>query len=93
MHKANDPSGRPPQLIRRTDVFRLLGFGWFLAAALVTGLAGGWFLDNWLGTKPLFLLLGLLLGTATGAVGLFKMLMPFYTKDLNNKLDGPGDTR
>ena len=92
MHKANNPSGRPPKLVRQTDVFRLLGFGWFFTAALVIGLAGGWFLDEWLGTKPLFILLGLLLGTAAGAYGLFKMLIPLYDKERNDKPDGSGDT-
>ncbi len=38
------------------------------AMCLAAGLAGGWFVDQALGTLPLFLFLGLLLGIGAGAL-------------------------
>jgi ATP synthase protein I len=43
-----------------------------LVLATVIGLAGGYYADRWLGTSPLFLLLGLALGIAAGFVSLFR---------------------
>ncbi|NBX03218.1 MAG: AtpZ/AtpI family protein [Alphaproteobacteria bacterium] len=43
----------------------------FVAAAAVAG-AGGYFLDDWLGTSPLFFILGFLLGFATGVYNLMR---------------------
>jgi ATP synthase protein I len=37
-----------------------------LFAAVVAGLLLGWFLDRWLGTRPWFLVTGLVLGAAGG---------------------------
>lgn len=46
------------------------GLAWRLAvemvAAMVFGLGAGWFLDDWLGTAPVMLLVLALLGIATG---------------------------
>jgi len=74
MHKGNGP----PKLIRMVDVLRLLTFGWYFATCLGVGLVGGLLIDRWLKTAPWFLLAGLLLGTAAGFYGMFKMLMPVY---------------
>ncbi len=48
------------------------GVGITLVLATVIGLAGGYYADRWLGTSPLFLLLGLGLGIAAGFVNLFR---------------------
>ena len=77
MHKGNEPP-EPPKLLRMADVFRLLTFGWYFAASLGIGTVGGIFLDRWLGTKPWFLIAGILLGTVVGFYGMMKMLMPVY---------------
>jgi ATP synthase protein I len=42
-----------------------------LFAAVVAGLAVGWLLDRWLGTRPWLLLTGIVLGSA---VGLFEFI-------------------
>ena len=78
MHKGEEPPGEKPPLIRVADVARLLGFGWYFASAIIGGLVGGYFLDRWLDTRPLFILLGLLLGTAAGFYGMYRMLWPIY---------------
>lgn len=46
----------------RSDVSRLLTIGIVLALCLVAGLAAGWVVDAAVGTAPVFLLVGLLLG-------------------------------
>ena len=75
-----EPRKRPP-LFYRTDVYRLFGFGWFFATVLLLGLFGGLALDNWLNTKPLFILLGILLGTIAGFYGMYRMVQPYLRRD------------
>lgn len=50
----------------------LSSVGMALVLATVIGLAGGYFLDGWLGTSPWLTLLGLGLGIAAGFVNLFR---------------------
>lgn len=44
------------------------GLGLMNALCLLAGLAGGWFLDQALGTLPVFLFVGLVLGIAAGVL-------------------------
>ncbi|HEX9819407.1 MAG TPA: AtpZ/AtpI family protein [Methylomirabilota bacterium] len=46
--------------------------GLALVIATVIGLAGGYYLDRWLGTSPWLTLIGLVLGIAAGFVNLFR---------------------
>ncbi len=78
MHKASRQPEKRPQLIRLVDVLRLVGFGWYFGACIVVGAVGGYFLDKWLDTKPIFILIGMLLGLAAGFYGMYKMLWPLY---------------
>jgi ATP synthase protein I len=48
--------------------------GLTLVVATVLGLAGGYYLDRWLGTSPWLTLIGLLLGIAAGFVNLFRSI-------------------
>ena len=50
----------------------LSAIGMTLVVATVVGLAGGYYLDRWLGTSPLLTIIGLLLGIAAGFVNLFR---------------------
>ena len=50
----------------------LSSIGMTLVLATVIGLAGGYFADQWLGTKPWLMLIGLGLGIAAGFVNLFR---------------------
>jgi F0F1-type ATP synthase assembly protein I len=56
-------------------VTRLLGIGWFVAICIVGGVWGGVWLDGKLGSSPLFLLIGLLLGLVIAGVGMYRLLM------------------
>jgi ATP synthase protein I len=50
----------------------LSGVGLTLVISTVLGLWGGHYLDRWLGTAPWLMLVGLLLGIASGFVNLFR---------------------
>ena len=43
-----------------------------LVAALIVGVAIGYFLDQWLGTKPWLMLLGFVLGSVAGFLGVYR---------------------
>lgn len=45
-----------------------------IVAALIVGVAIGYFLDRWLGTKPWFLLLFFVLGAAAGFMNVFRIV-------------------
>jgi len=62
---------------------RLVGVGWFLAASVIIGIVSGFFLDEWLGTKVIFTLLGVLLGLIVAFYGLYQMVKPLM--DFNDK--------
>ena len=47
-----------------------------LASALVVGLVIGYWLDRWLHTKPVFLLLFLVVGGAAGIMNVFRTVLP-----------------
>lgn len=50
----------------------LSSIGFALVVATVIGLAGGYWLDRWLGTAPWLMLIGLGFGIAAGFVNLFR---------------------
>ncbi len=54
------------------------GLGLMNAICLGAGLTGGWFLDRALGTLPLFLFVGLVLGIAVGALATRNELKRFF---------------
>jgi ATP synthase protein I len=56
--------------------FKIIGFGWFFELAILLGVMGGIWLDNKLGTRPLFIVIGLFLGLAVAIYGAVKMLLP-----------------
>jgi F0F1-type ATP synthase assembly protein I len=62
----------------RPGIMEFAGLGLMNAICLAGGLAGGWFLDQALGTLPLFLFLGLVLGIAVGVVATRAELKRFF---------------
>ena len=73
---------------RRLLALRLTGLGWYVATCIVAGVVGGVALDLWLGLKPLFTLLGILLGTTAAFYGLFKMIQPLIRPEQSGDPDG-----
>ena len=49
-----------------SEYARLIGVGFSFLVIVLVFCAGGFFLDRWLGTLPLFMLGGLVLGFSTG---------------------------
>lgn len=63
---------------QRPGVLAFAGLGLMNAICLGAGLAGGWFVDQALGTLPLFLFLGLAAGIAVGVVATRSELKRFF---------------
>jgi len=55
---------------------RFTGLGWYIVVCIVGGTAAGIALDRWLGTKPVFVLVGLVFGLVVAAFGAYRMLTP-----------------
>jgi len=55
----------------------------------VIGVVGGVFIDQWLGTKLLFTLLGLVFGTTSAFYGLIKMIQPLIKPEPINGNNSP----
>ena len=57
---------------------RLIGqlstIGLSFVMAIVIGFGGGYFLDNWLGTKPWFMFLGFFVGLAAGIINVYRVM-------------------
>jgi len=60
-------------------LLRLLGLaseiGFTIAFCILLGIALGWWVDEKLGTKPLFIIAGLLLGLASAGYSLYRFLL------------------
>ena len=66
-----------------------------LVSALAIGLAIGWLLDAWLGTRPWLMLVFILLGGAAGILNVYRMARGFgyavgYQQEKGPKDRGPG---
>ncbi len=59
-------------------ILQFAGLGLMNAICLAAGLTGGWFVDQALGTLPLFLLLGLVLGIGAGAMATRSEIKRFF---------------
>ena len=55
---------------------RLVGVGFFIGICLLLGVLAGLWLDGKFGTKPVFMMLGLLLGLVVAGYGVYQMLLP-----------------
>jgi ATP synthase protein I len=56
--------------------FRLIGVGFYISACIVGGILGGLWLDRVIGTQPIFLLTGLVLGLVAAFWGVYQMIKP-----------------
>ena len=55
---------------------RLLGVGFFIGGCIVLGVLGGLWIDDRLDTKPVFIIIGLVLGISVAFYGVYQMLLP-----------------
>ena len=65
----------------------LMGMGFYIAIAIILGIWGGHWLDGKMNTGPLWLIIGLVLGIAVAALGVYNMIKPFMedAKKTDNK--------
>ena len=63
--------------------FRFIGVGWFIAISILLGVLGGLWLDAKLGTAPIMVIVGLILGLVVAFYGVYRMLLPL----MRNKRD------
>ncbi len=61
--------------------FRLVGVGWYVGICIVLGVVGGLWLDNKFNTKPILVIVGLILGIIVAFYGVYRMILP----NINNK--------
>jgi ATP synthase protein I len=52
-----------------------LGLAWILVITILGGGLLGWLLDRWLGTLPIFMIVGILLGVVSGFWRTYKSVM------------------
>jgi len=64
---------------------QLLGIGWFIALCIVLGVLGGIWLDGKTSAKPLWTILGLILGVVIAFTGAYRMIVPYINKKNNRK--------
>jgi F0F1-type ATP synthase assembly protein I len=76
------PPRRPPSV----EVGRYLGHGLTIALAMALFLWVGWQVDRWLGTLPLFFVIGALVGAFAGFYNLYHQLVAGP-----RRRDGQGD--
>ena len=58
---------------------QFIGIGWYIAIAILAPTLGGVWLDGKLGTAPLFLLVGVILGVVVGFYGTYKMASSYLS--------------
>ena len=71
--------GAECKMRRWVEALRLTGVGFFIGGSVVLGIIAGLWLDNRLNTKPVFILVGLVLGLIVAAYGVYQMLLPFLS--------------
>ncbi len=72
---------------------RLTGLGWYVAACIVLGILGGAGLDKLVGTTPLFILLGTVLGSVAAFWGLYRLIAPILYGSKKRDDTGKGRKR
>jgi F0F1-type ATP synthase assembly protein I len=58
---------------------RLVGVGFFIAGSIVLGVVLGLWLDTRLNTKPVLVIVGLILGIIVAFYGVYQMLLPLLS--------------
>ena len=72
---------------------RLTGLGWYIAACIVIGILAGIGLDKLLGTRVLFTLIGIILGSIAAFWGVYKMVLPILYGSKNQDTPRKGRGR
>ena len=62
---------------------KLIGVGWYVGSCIVLGVFGGLWLDNKFNTRPILVIVGLILGVFVAFYGVYRILLPL----ISNKED------
>lgn len=57
------------------EVHRYSNLGCLFAAGVLLFMGGGWLLDRWLNTLPVFMVIGALVGAALSTASIYRRLM------------------
>ncbi|MFQ5879799.1 MAG: AtpZ/AtpI family protein [Dehalococcoidia bacterium] len=68
----------------------LIGIGWYFATCIVLGVLGGVWLDSIFDRRPLFTMLGLVLGLVLAGYGGYRMLVELVLKAPSDRGKGDG---
>jgi F0F1-type ATP synthase assembly protein I len=71
---------------RWAAALRFIGVGWYVGSCIVLGVFGGLWLDKKFNTRPVLVLVGLLLGLVVAFYGMYRMLLPLI-KNKHNEED------
>ncbi len=64
---------------------RLVGVGWYIGICIFLGVFGGLWLDNRFNTKPILVIVGLILGIVVAFYGVYHMLLPIIGNKKNKR--------
>ena len=72
---------------RWIEALRLTGVGFFIGVCVVLGILAGFWIDTKMGTEPVFILVGLVIGVAVAIYCIYRMLLPVMgsKRDKENK--------
>jgi len=70
---------------RWAAALRLVGVGFFIGGAIVMGVGAGLWLDTRLNTKPILVIVGLILGIIVAFYGVYQMLLPLLSNRRNKR--------
>lgn len=70
---------------RWVAALRLIGVGFFIGGSIVLGVVVGLWLDKRLGTSPILVLVGLILGIVVAFYGVYQMLLPLIRDEQNKE--------
>ena len=66
---------------------RFIGVGWYVGLSILGGVLAGLWLDGKFNTKPLFVIIGLVLGIAVAVYSVYKMFSFFTDKKQKREND------
>lgn len=78
---------------KRNLVFRLIGSSFYIGVCIFGGVFVGLKLDQKFDTKPILILLGLILGLIVGFWGFYRMVVPIIKENSEPKKNRKGDSK
>jgi ATP synthase protein I len=73
------------KMIKFNPALRLIGLGFYIGFCILAGVLGGLWLDTRFNTKPILLLVCLILGLILAFWGTYQMILPLINNNKDNK--------